>query len=122
MVVLQGEDGARDVLHRIPHYTQRSRGLPPRTSSCSLIHLSLLIGHARDAPIQGKLDGSLHTGRDLPTTSKAIPLYHDIRGIQLAVGILQWMTVADDFKDDRGSDIPVGMIEGVLSARIIAGP
>jgi hypothetical protein len=32
------------------------------------------------------------------------------------------MTVAYDFKDDRGSNIPVGMIERVLSARIIAGP
>jgi hypothetical protein len=39
----------------------------------------------------------------------------------MAMGILQWMT-AYDFKDDRGSDIPVGMIEGMLSARIIAGP
>jgi hypothetical protein len=122
VVVLQDEDGARDVLHRIPHYTQRSRGLPPRTSFCSLIHLSLLAGHARDAPIQGKLDGSLHTGRDSPTTSTVIPLYHDIRGIQMAMGILRWMTVAYDLKDDRGSDIPVGMIEGMLSARIIAGP
>jgi hypothetical protein len=66
--------------------------------------------------------GSLHPGRDSPTTSKAIPLYHDIRGLQMAMGILQWMTVAYDFKDDRGSDIPVGMIEGMLAARIIAGP
>ena len=122
MVVLQDEDGDRGVLHRIPHYTQRSRGLPPRTSSYSFIHLSLLTCHARDAPTQGRLDGSLHTGRDSHRTSKAISLYHDIRGIQMAMGILQWMTVADDFKDDRGSDIPVGMIEGVLSARIIAGP
>jgi hypothetical protein len=40
----------------------------------------------------------------------------------MAMGILQWMTVADDFKNDCGSDIPVGMIEGMLSARIIAGP
>jgi hypothetical protein len=84
--------------------------------------LSLLTSHARDAPIQGKLDGSLHTERDSPTTSKVIPLYHDIRGIQIAMGILQWMPVAYDFKDDRGSNIPVGMIERVLSARIIAGP
>lgn len=96
MVVLQHEDSAQDVLHRIPHYTQRSRGLPPRTSSYSFIHLSLLTCHACDAPTQGRLDGSLHTGRDSPRTSKAISLYHDIRGIQLAVGILQWMTVADD--------------------------
>ena len=122
MVVLQDADGAQDVLRRIPHYMQRSRGLPPRTSYCSLIHLSLLTGHAREAPTQGRLDGSLHTGRDSPTTSKVISLYHDIRGIQMAMGILQWMTVACDFKDDRGSDIPVGMIEGMLSARIIAGP
>jgi hypothetical protein len=84
--------------------------------------LSLLTGYARDAPIPGKLDGSLHTGRDSHTTSKVISLYHDIRGIQMAMGILQWMTVADDFKNDCGSDIPVGMIEGMLSARIIAGP
>jgi hypothetical protein len=84
VVVLQDENGARDVLHCIPHYTQCSRKLPPRTSFYSLIHLSLLTGHARDAPIQGKLDGSLHTERDSPTTSKVIPLYHDIRGIDLA--------------------------------------
>jgi hypothetical protein len=101
--------------------TQRSRGLPPRASFCSLIHLSLFTGYARDAPIPGKLDGSLHTGRDSPTTSKAISLYHDIHGIQIAMRILQWIMVADDFKDDCGSDIPVGMIDGMLSARLIAG-
>jgi hypothetical protein len=122
VVVLRDEDGARDVLHRIPHYTQRSRGLPSRTSSCSPVQLSFLTCHAHDAPIQGRLDGSLHTDRDSPKTSKVIPLYHDIRGIQLAMGILQWMTMAYDGKDDRGSDIPIGMIEGMLSARIMASP
>jgi hypothetical protein len=66
--------------------------------------------------------GTLHTGRDSPITSKAIALYHDIRGLQMAMGILQWMMVAYDFKADCGSDISVGMIEGMLSARIIAAP
>ena len=119
MVVLQHEDGAQDVLHRIPHYTQRSTGLPPRTSFHSFIHLSLLTCPERDAPVQGGPDGSLHTRRDAPTASRAISLPHGVCGVQLAKGILQWITVAGDFEDDRGSGLLVAIIEGALSARII---
>jgi hypothetical protein len=57
-----------------------------------------------------------------PRPQRSSPYTTIYAAIQMAMGILQWMTVADDFKDDRGSDIPVGMIEGMLSARIIAGP
>jgi hypothetical protein len=101
------------------NYTQRSRGLPPRTSFHSFSHLSLLTCPERDALVQGRLDGSLHTRRDAPTTSRAISLPHGVRGIQLAKGILQWISMAGDFEDDRGSGILVGIIEGALSARII---
>jgi hypothetical protein len=106
------------IAYLITHNIRRGC-LRERLSIVSFIHLSLLTCPERDAPVQGRLDGSVHTRRDAPTTSRAISLPHGVRGIQLAKGILQWISVVGDFEDDRGSGILVAIIEGALSARII---
>jgi hypothetical protein len=52
-------------------------------------------------------------------TSRAISMLHGVHGVQLAKGILRWISVAGDFEDDCGSGIPGAIIEGALSARPI---
>jgi hypothetical protein len=101
---------------------KRPRRLSPRTSCYSFIHLPLLTYHACDIALSARLDGNLHIGRNLPTTSKAIPLYYYKCGIQLAMRMLQGMAGSGDFEDDRGDSISVGMMEGLSSMRKFVPP
>jgi hypothetical protein len=73
-------------------------------------------------PVIGRLDGSLHIGRNSPTTAKAIPLYRYMRGIQLSMEISQWMTAWEDCADAGGDGTPVGMTEGVVVSADIRRP